>query len=111
MKTLKFSGASDDLFEIEGTGRGEPDEIGADQHDMAAVKVANDHGGLIVLAVYAPSVVGVGCWSIGISPIDEDVAIPAWPVRISAAGNGYSTMLELDVPDDVRVSLIDTAQT
>ncbi|WP_454917347.1 hypothetical protein [Xanthobacter sediminis] len=107
MRTLKFYGSSDDLFEIDGTGRGEPDEIGCFQ-GIPAVKVANEHTGLIVVAVYAahdsmpPGM--PGCWTIGLCPIDEDIPLPHWDMRWSA--KGYSTLLEVDVPDDVIVSMI-----
>lgn len=100
MRTVKFYGESDDLFEIDGAKRGEPDEI-----SPGAVKVANDHGGLIVVADYARGTTPGASWVLGISLIDEDVPLPGWPMRWSTHKNGYSPLLEIDVPDDVRISL------
>jgi len=108
-RTLQFYGASDDLFEIEGTRAGEPDEIGCFER-IAAVKVANDHAGLFVAALYNPPKRpdGLpGCWTIGICPLEEDVPLPDWPMRWELASNGYSTKLTLEAPDDVRVSEVE----
>lgn len=104
MRTLKFYGASDDLFEIEGTTREEPDEIGCYGHG-ATVRVSTpEKEGLFVTAEYA--LCGEATWMIGISILDEDVSLPNWPMRWSAAG--YSTVLEIDVPDEARVTRLDT---
>lgn len=99
-KKLKFYGASDDLFEIEGTSLGEPDEIGCYSR-TPIVKVCNDLAGLQVIAHY------VGVWSIGIAPLDEDIPLPGWPMEWRLSGLGYSTELTLEVPDDVRVSEVE----
>lgn len=103
MKTLKFYGHSDDCFEIDGTGKGEPDEIGCFDKGVA-VKVANDHAGLLVVGHYAPKATEVGTWMIGISLLDEGIKLPDWPIRFGTYSNEYSPLLEIDVPDDVRVS-------
>lgn len=102
MRTLKFYGASDDLFEIEGGRRGEPDEIDPSQ----CVKVTNDHGGLVVSAHYAPGV--AACWAIGVSQVDEDEPLPDWPMRFRTGepASGYSVVLEIDVPDSVEMSIV-----
>ena len=101
-RTLKFYGASDDLFEVEGTKRGEPDEIGA--FDCAvSVEVSSDlHTGLIVTGLYSPA--DNGCWMIGISQLDEDVPLPEWAQHFRVGARGYSAELTLEVPDDVSVS-------
>jgi hypothetical protein len=99
VRTLKFYGASDDLFEIKGTSGAEPDEIGA-YDQPRTVKVANDHGGLFVTALYAPNNTAA-CWMIGISQLDEDMPLPDWPMRWSS--EGYSTVLEIDAPDSAVV--------
>lgn len=106
MRTLKFWGESDDLFEIVGTRRGEPDEIGCfnQRNGPPSVLLASesDGGRLIVIASYAPGQGRdkVACWAIGIAPADEDVPLPAWPMRWALGGRGYSTELQIDVPDD-----------
>lgn len=103
-RTLKFYGASDDLFEVEGTIGGEPDEIGC-YDETAAVKVANEHGGLFVVAHYAPKNLAA-CWSIGLMQLDEDVPLPNWPMKWSTGGRGYSVLLEIEVPDSAVVSAV-----
>lgn len=107
MRRLTFSGASDDLFELEGTHAGEPDEIGCNRDLAAAVSVRTEAEGLVVSARYAPREIKVGCWIIGISPLDEGVAIPDWKMAWSLAPNGYSSMLQIDVPEDARVARLE----
>ena len=103
-RTLKFYGASDDLFEIDGTKGEEPDEIGCFER-VPTVKVAfDDETGLFVTAHYAPNN-SAATWMIGISQIEEDMPLPDWPMRWSApGGRGYSVELEIDVPDGVIVT-------
>ena len=38
-----------------------------------------------------------------VAPVAEDSLIPDWPVRVKLHERGYSTQLEIDVPDDVVV--------
>lgn len=96
MRTLKFYGCSDDLFEIEGTKRGEPDEIGE-----GAVEVVYGDAGVRVWAIYAHG--ETATWMIGIEPLDEDIPIPDWPIRMSLGGRGYSAEIAMDVPDGATV--------
>jgi hypothetical protein len=104
-RTLKFYGASDDLFEIEGTKRGEPDEIGCYASKGVFVKVANEHAGCFVAAQYGTDgIANVPAWMIGVQPLEEGIPIPDWSLRIGTADNGYSTLLTMEVPDDVQVS-------
>lgn len=100
-RTLTFYGVSDDLFEIEGTTGREPDEIGTDD---GAVKIESEHAGLIVCARYSPF--RTGCWMIGIMQRHEDDPLPDWPMRWSVGGRGYSTRLEIDVPESAKVSQV-----
>lgn len=84
MRTLTFSGSSDDIFQYEEKGGG--DEAYAGSDDIAAYKIANDHGGLIVVGAYSPELAGNGCWAVGITLLDEDVRLPrladaAWHSR------------------------------
>lgn len=41
-------------------------------------------------------------WDIGISLQDEELSLPDWDMRISF--EGYTTVLEIDVPDDVELT-------
>lgn len=109
MRKLKFYGASDDLFEIDGTSGNEPDEIGCYDRPCV-VKVSNDHAGLHVVGIYAPGD-GPACWSLGIMQLDEDVPLPDWPMTWSVSGRGYSVALEIDAPDSAVVEDISAEAT
>ncbi len=108
MKTLKFYGASDDLFEIEGTNKGEPDEIGIYGGAAAVSIVAPDGTGLVVGGFYdLPKWPHKGsCWTIAVSLLEEDKPLPAWPMRFETNKNGYSPQLVIDAPDGSSVKRI-----
>lgn len=98
-RVLKFYGASDDLFEIEGTTKGEPEEIGCYDRP-GAVKVYDRQGnGLIVTGLY----IDPGVWSIGIAPMEENQPLPGWPHSYGPSARGYSALLTIDAPDDAIV--------
>lgn len=105
MRLLKFYGSSDDLFEIEGGKRGEPNEISP----SSCVRLFCDRTGLgmIVNATYAPAK-GSPCWAIGICQIDEDKPLPDWDVKFTtgAPSGGYSVVLNVEAPDDVIMTEI-----
>ena len=105
-RRLKFWGASDDLFECEGTVGGEPDEVGCFD-SSTTVRIKHTSGaGLHVTGLYAPDGCA-GCWMIGITQLDEDMPLPIWPMHWHApAGRGYSVMLTIDVPAGTTVELI-----
>lgn len=105
MKTLKFYGASDDLFEVKGSGKGEPYEIGCYDGTAAVSIIAPDGSGLVVGGFYnMPKWPHKGaCWAIAVSLLDEDKGLPAWPMRFETNENGYSPMLIIDAPDGVSV--------
>lgn len=101
MRTLKFYGASDDLFEIEGTTGSEPDE-----RNPGTVEIKDaDGNGLRVHCDYA--VAANGCWMVGVAPLDEDIPIPDWPVSFKLGGRGYTAELTMVVPDTAVVSNVD----
>jgi hypothetical protein len=103
MRNLAFYGASDDLFEIEGSGKGEPDEVGCFNSTATAQILTLDGDGLHVVAKYAPS--EVACWMIGLMQLDEGKPLPDWPMRWKA--EGYSVRLEIDAPDDAKITMIE----
>ena len=95
MKTAKFYGASDDLIEVEGVK-------GADEFNVVAagphIASFNLGGKMRIHALYD------GCWSFAVSQVDEEIPLPDWPIRISQSKDSkYSTCLEVDVPDDVKL--------
>ena len=107
MKTLKFYGASDDLFEMDGELQ---EEIGCFRHGAAYHLKASD-GEMIVYGLYAPKETKGASWVVGVSLVDEGIPLPPWPMRYETGpANGYpdpqpySPMLIIETPDDVSVS-------
>jgi hypothetical protein len=95
MQTATFYGSSDDLIEIGGVK-------GADEfniiEDGPYIATFNLGGKMRIHCLYD------GCWSFAVGQVDEEIPLPDWPVRVKQSGeNGYSTQLEIDVPDDVKV--------
>lgn len=96
MKTFTIYGASDDLIEIGGVPGA--DEFYAQQLRGCPVMGSFVLGGKMrVRAIYD------GCWSFAVGQVDEDIPLPEWPIRVSQHERGYSTLLEIDVPDDVGI--------
>lgn len=102
MRTLKFYGASDDLFYIDGTTKDEPDEIGCFEK-IVTLWVGNEDEGLFVTGMYAPNN-SSGCWMVGISQVDENMPLPNWKMSWGIGGRGYSVELTIEVPDDIAVA-------
>ncbi|MBL5919736.1 hypothetical protein I7V28_01120 [Lelliottia amnigena] len=96
-KELTFYGASDDLLECEGAIR---EEIGCfNRPGIYHLKSAE--GELQVVGYYLDS----GLWNIGVSQVDENAPLPAWPVTYSMREHGYSVQLTITVPDDTSLVL------
>lgn len=102
MKTVTFYGVSDDLLEIEGDIKG-CDEYGAYNADdgevNTCVRITHEHGRINVYAIYD------GCWSFAPALVDEDEELPGWPIRFRA--EGYSIRMEIDLPDDAVIVVLD----
>lgn len=98
MKTLKFMGHSDDTFGEYGTTMDDIDNAGSGEPIQCVIEA--DGTALIVTGQYDR--IGTGTWDIGISLQDEDLSYPDWDMRISF--EGYTTVLEIDVPDDVELT-------
>lgn len=99
MRTLRFFGASDDCFEVEGFRKGEPDEVNC-WEDVAIISVRAPSGeALIVTGEFDQA--NTGTWTIGITNYNEDTPIPAWPIRFENGRASYSPVLVLEAPDDV----------
>lgn len=95
MKTYKFSGASDDLVEIEDPDHGF-DEIpwyGRGRW-KATIYDAETNVGVIAHVKYTK----LGTWLVGVSQFDDEVPL-MWPVRIVQSDVPYSLQLEVDAPD------------
>lgn len=98
MKTLKFMGHSDDTFGEYGTTMDDIDNCGSCEPIQCVIEAGNT--ALIVTGQYDR--VGTGTWDIGISLKDEELSLPDWNIRVSF--EGYTTVLEIDVPDDVELT-------
>lgn len=100
MATLRFEGYSDDTF-------GEYEHTHTDYDNCASGKPIQclvEAGGqkMYVIGQYAHPT--DGCWTIGITPYNEDTPIPDWDIRMCGIDCGYSPMLEMTVPDDVKLT-------
>lgn len=108
MSTVTFFGFSDDLVDVDGDVAG-CDEYAVpypeDRLSFRVRHVADDGAaaGLVVHVRYEQH----GCWSVGVSQLDEDVDLPDWNLRIS--GSGYSARLSIDVPDGAVVEPLPVA--
>lgn len=97
MQTVVIEGSSDDLVNISGVKGG--DEFGCYTSDGRYHGSFNLGGQMRIHAIYD------GTWSFAIGQVDEEIPLPDWPIRIKWPGScGYSTRVEIDVPDDVKVS-------
>ena len=102
MKTFKFEGYSDDTFGEYGVTNDDVDNCA--KNAPIQCDVISSDGQLSVVGHYWISPSPHGCWTIGIAPIDEDVKIPAWPVRFKLSDEGYSPSMEIDAPDDAKLT-------
>ncbi|MBQ9898537.1 MAG: hypothetical protein IJM44_03670 [Ruminococcus sp.] len=98
MKTLRFEGHSDDTFGEYETTHDDVDNCGSGRPIQCVVEA--DSTALVVTGQYNRH--GTGTWDIGISLQDEELSLPDWDIRVSF--EGYTTVLEIDVPDDVELT-------
>jgi hypothetical protein len=97
MKTLTMYGASDDLVEADGIP-------GADEFDCYQPRPGEDiHASFVLGGRMRIRAIYDGCWSFAIGQVEEETPLPDWPIRISQHERGYSTLVEIDVPDDVSL--------
>ena len=99
MRTLKFSGHSDDVFQYYDSDGGGDEAYGS----PAVFKLTHKDYSVLVVGYYNPRD-ACGCWSVGLCQTDEDLPIPPWSPRFDA--EGYSTVLYLNVPDSVKVEAL-----
>ena len=114
MKIIEFSGHSDDtfgfdVFDVTDNGK---KCVGGDDHDDCAnmtvrtYRVESQSTGTAVVVTGVYGKCPGGTWSIGISPDDEDVAIPEWAASPHFRTDGYTPVMALAVPDDASVKLV-----
>lgn len=102
MRTLKFYGVSDDLFEVEGSRSGEPDEINA-LGDTVELTITRGTGGNTEGLIVFGSYLGTGVWGVGVAPLDEGKPFPDWAKHFTLNDRGYSTELQMLAPDDCTI--------
>lgn len=97
MQTAVFYGASDDLVEVEGV-------LGGDEFGVYQSGNGRYHGSFLLGGEMRVHAIYDGTWSFAVGQVDEAVPLPDWPVRLKwPGGRGYSTRLEIDVPEGVKV--------
>lgn len=103
-KTLRFEGFSDDTF-------GETKAFREDYDNCASgepivYQVSSSMGSFLVSGQYCPG--KATGWQISIARAheDDDLAIPAWPMRIEHGEMPYSPALVIEAPDDVTLTLV-----
>jgi hypothetical protein len=104
MPEITIYGVSDDLVEVEGCKGA--DEFTYSSEMWRGDLVAPDGGSLRVHTWYD------GVWRVAVGQVDEDVRLPAWPMRLEQ-GNGtrippYSTGLVVDAPEGTRLTNVGT---
>lgn len=119
MKVIEFRGYSDDTFGFDVFNdltskllSGLRVRIGGDDHDdcangtVRAYRVESQSTGtaVIVIGVYAKC--PGATWAIGLSPDDEDIAIPEWAACPHFRTDGYTPVMALTLPDDATVKLV-----
>lgn len=103
MKTLRFSGSSDDTFGEWTTG---VDWDNCASGKPITFKVTAGGHSLYVTGQY--SRLRNACWDVSVCRVREGDSCPAFSIR--ASFEAYSTVLEMDVPDDVRVIHMDEGE-
>jgi hypothetical protein len=99
MPKIKFSGSSDDNFQIDGAIH---DEIGC--YDSKVVLLIKNPDGECLRVVGEYGTGDVGCWMIGLQPLEGGQGFPSWDVEFSTASNKYSYVLSLDVPPATTIT-------
>lgn len=101
---ITIYGASDDLVEVAGCKNA--DEFNSsDWHG----DLCGPDGTMRVHARYENH----GCWSVGVSQVDEAYPLPGWPVTITQApamnpdNPGYSALLSIDAPEGTYLTGLD----
>lgn len=110
MKSLRFSGHSDDVFHYEegNTGRGEETSLVG---KVQAFKIINSKGdGLYVVGLYAPSPLPGACWVVGIAQLEDEIPLPSWKIEYKTAANFYSPELVVYAPTDAEVFPVPTEE-
>lgn len=109
MPTLRFEGHSDDTFGEYGHFNEDRDNCASGSPHVFKVEGLSKDGtrsGLHVWGLYDPALCPKStpaCWIIGIQQLEEDLALPDWPMRWEITERGYSPVLVIDAPEGVTL--------
>lgn len=100
MAEMTVSGASDDLIHVQGVeGADEFNKVSG--HWVGLVEAPNGESAYL----YVDYRTNVGCWTAALGLVEEDSALPEWPVRVEASEVcAYSTLTTFTVPDGTRIT-------
>ena len=107
MKTLKFEGYSDDTFGEYGVTNEDYDNCASFRPIQCVIQSKDES--LVVVGQYSESALD-GCWVIGITMEEEGKKIPNWDIRMKMSNSAYSPILEIDVPDDFKLTWYDNGK-
>lgn len=103
MKTLRFEGYGDDTFGEYGVTNEDYDNCAANTPIQCIVDCGG-RGRVMVVWQYSRISCGNGCWTVGISKVEEDDFLPDWNYRYRPGSLEYSPAMEIDVPDDFKLT-------
>lgn len=106
MKTIKFSGHSDDVLVVEGMSEA-GDEYYLPTNGPIVLDLVHECSDGILPMKLTAGYITPGMWMIGLAPFDEDIPMPHWRTRWSF--DGYTAVLEIDVPSD-KFSITDVSR-
>jgi hypothetical protein len=94
---VRFSGHSDDCFEIEGAVREESEE---------GVFQIVDPAGQRINLVSSYGQHNTGMWMLGLQAVEDDDPWPSWAMSWRMADNKYSPELSIDLPAGTTITRI-----
>lgn len=111
MKIIEFRGHSDDTFgydilDVEGKLADRDDHDDCANGKVRAYRIESLSTGTAVIVIGVYSKCPGATWAIGLSPDDEDIAIPDWATSPTFKTDGYTPVLSLKAPDDATVQLV-----
>lgn len=96
-RDFRFEGYSDDVFAELNSGI-EQDNCATNTPIIFLIESKQTGESMYVVGHYHlnPN----GCWTIGISPVNEDSKMPEWPIRMTDGDRPYSPALIIQAPGD-----------
>ena len=99
MHRLCFYGCGDDTFGEYGVTGDDVDNC-ASLEPVQCVIDCGERGRLMVIGQYSKASAGNGCWTVGVSKVNEYDEWPDWPISVERCGEvEYSPKLVIDIPE------------